>query len=71
MIVKCLLLYYCYLKYLDELGKEWVLFVELSEVVKVDLVIIWCDFLYFGVLGKKGYGYNVFYIFDFFSKIFS
>lgn len=31
------------------------------------MVIICCDFLYFGELGKKGYGYNIDSLLDFFK----
>lgn len=67
---KRLPLYHRYLKYLDESGKERVSSAELSEAVKVDSATIRRDFSYFGALGKKGYGYNV-YILDFFSKTLS
>lgn len=68
---KRLPLYHRYLKYLDESGKERVSSAELSEAVKVDSATIRRDFSYFGALGKKGYGYNVSYILDFFSKTLS
>lgn len=68
---KRLPLYHRYLKYLDESGKERVSSAELSEAVKVDSATIRRDFSYFGALGKEGYGYNVSYILDFFSKTLS
>lgn len=68
-MVKWLLFYYCFLKNLYVLGKQCVFLVELSDVVKVDLVMICWDFFYFGVFGKKGYGYNVDYLLLFFRKI--
>lgn len=40
---------------------------ELSEAVKVDSATIRRDFSYFGALGKKGYGYNVDYLLQFFK----
>lgn len=68
---KRLPLYHRHLKYLNESGKERVSSAELSEAVKVDSATIRRDFSYFGALGKKGYGYNVAYILDFFSKTLS
>lgn len=41
---------------------------ELSEAVKVDSATIRRDFSYFGALGRKGYGYNVEYLLEFFHK---
>src|SRR5699024_9351610 len=41
---------------------------ELSDAVKVDSATIRRDFSYFGALGKKGYGYNVDYLLEFFKK---
>ncbi|MCH2988226.1 redox-sensing transcriptional repressor Rex, partial [Listeria monocytogenes] len=64
-------LYHRYLKYLDETGKERVSSAELSEAVIVDSATIRRDFSYFGAVGKIGYGYNVSYILDFFSKTLS
>src|SRR5699024_6997170 len=40
---------------------------ELSEAVKIDPATIRRDFSYFGALGKKGYGYNVEYLLEFFK----
>ena len=40
---------------------------ELSEAVKVDSATIRRDFSYFGALGKRGYGYDVEYLLEFFS----
>ena len=41
---------------------------ELSDAVKVDSATIRRDFSYFGALGKKGYGYNVDYLLEFFKS---
>lgn len=41
VMVKWLLIYYCYLNILLDVDKKWVLLIELFEVVKVDLVMIW------------------------------
>lgn len=62
-------LYYRYLRILDEAGKKKVSSTELSEAVKVDSATIRRDFSYFGALGKRGYGYDVESLKNFFSKI--
>lgn len=63
---KRLPLYYRFLKNLYESGKERVSSKELSHAVKVDSATIRRDFSYFGALGKKGYGYNVVSLLEFF-----
>lgn len=65
---KRLPLYYRYIKNLHASGKKRVSSAELSEAVKVDSATIRRDFSYFGALGKKGYGYNVSYLLNFFAK---
>ncbi|MEK3889628.1 redox-sensing transcriptional repressor Rex [Bacillus sp. FSL K6-3431] len=65
---KRLPLYYRFIKNLHASGKQRVSSAELSEAVKVDSATIRRDFSYFGALGKKGYGYNVNYLLNFFSK---
>src|SRR5690625_1782951 len=65
---KRLPLYYRYLNNLNQQGKKRVSSQELSQAVKVDSATIRRDFSYFGALGKKGYGYNVEYVLDFFRK---
>lgn len=65
---KRLPIYYRYLRYLHEDGKERVSSTELSEAVKVDSATIRRDFSYFGALGKRGYGYDVETLMHFFSK---
>jgi redox-sensing transcriptional repressor len=65
---KRLPLYYRFLNNLNHQGKSRVSSKELSEAVKVDSATIRRDFSYFGALGKKGYGYNVDYLLDFFRK---
>ena len=65
---KRLPLYYRFLNNLHSQGKMRVSSKELSEAVKVDSATIRRDFSYFGALGKKGYGYNVEYLFSFFRK---
>lgn len=61
-------IYHRYLRYLHNAGKTRISSTELSEAVKVDSATIRRDFSYFGALGKRGYGYDVEYLLDFFSK---
>lgn len=65
---KRLPLYYRFLNNLNQQGKTRVSSKELSEAVKVDSATIRRDFSYFGALGKKGYGYNVEYLLNFFRE---
>jgi redox-sensing transcriptional repressor len=65
---KRLPLYFRFLENLKATGKQRVSSTELSEAVKVDAATIRRDFSYFGALGKKGYGYNVHYLLQFFRK---
>ena len=65
---KRLPLYYRYLNNLQHQEKTRVSSKELSEAVKVDSATIRRDFSYFGALGKKGYGYNVEYLLNFFRE---
>lgn len=65
---KRLPLYYRYLKYLFSSGKKKVSSSDLSEAVKIDSATIRRDFSYFGALGKRGYGYDVKDLMNFFSK---
>lgn len=65
---KRLPLYYRYLKYLFASGKTKVSSADLSEAVKIDSATIRRDFSYFGALGKRGYGYDVEDLMNFFSK---
>lgn len=64
---KRLPLYYRFLMNLHTQGKTRVSSKELSDAVKVDSATIRRDFSYFGALGKKGYGYNVDYLLEFFK----
>ena len=61
-------LYYRFILNLHNQGKARVSSKELSEAVKVDSATIRRDFSYFGALGKKGYGYKVDYLLEFFKK---
>ena len=62
-------LYYRYLIFLNDEGKENVSSTELAEAVQVDSASIRRDFSYFGALGKRGYGYDVKNLLNFFKKI--
>lgn len=62
-------IYHRYLRYLQNAGKKRISSTELSEAVKVDSATIRRDFSYFGELGKRGYGYNVDDLIDFFTKV--
>lgn len=65
---KRLPLYYRYLRILNHAGKQKVSSTELSEAVQVDSATIRRDFSYFGELGKRGYGYDVEALMNFFAK---
>ena len=65
---KRLPIYHRYLRFLHDAGKDRVSSSELSEAVKVDSATIRRDFSYFGALGKRGYGYDVLSLLDFFGK---
>lgn len=65
---KRLSIYYRYLQLLLDSGKDRVSSTELSEAVKVDSATIRRDFSYFGALGKRGYGYDVRSLLEFFTK---
>lgn len=62
-------IYHRYLRYLHNAGKKRISSSELSEAVKIDSATIRRDFSYFGALGKRGYGYDVDTLIDFFSKV--
>ena len=65
---KRLPLYHRYLKAFHDMGKLRISSTELSEAVKVDSATIRSDFSYFGALGKRGYGYDIEYLLEFFGK---
>ena len=65
---KRLPIYYRYLNMLSDSGKKRVSSNELAEAVKVDSAAIRRDFSYFGALGKRGYGYDVENLLEFFKK---
>ena len=66
---KRLPVYYRYLNVLLNANKRRVSSTELSEAVKVDSATIRRDFSYFGELGKRGYGYDVEKLLNFFKGI--
>lgn len=65
---KRLPIYYRYLNMLSDSGKKRVSSNELADAVKVDSATIRRDFSYFGALGKRGYGYDVENLLEFFKK---
>lgn len=66
---KRLPLYYRFLQNFANADKRRVSSGELSEVMKIDAATIRRDFSHFGALGRKGYGYDVHYLVDFFRTI--
>ena len=65
---KRLPLYYRFLQNFASDGKKRVSSQELSDAMKIDSATIRRDFSYFGALGKKGYGYDVMHLLDFFRQ---
>ncbi|MDO4680737.1 MAG: redox-sensing transcriptional repressor Rex [Aerococcus sp.] len=61
-------LYYRYLRAFSNMGKNRISSSELSDAVKIDSATIRRDFSHFGALGKRGYGYDVEVLLDFFRK---
>ncbi|WP_198439592.1 redox-sensing transcriptional repressor Rex [Aerococcus urinae] len=61
-------LYYRYLHNFKNMGKTRISSSELSDAIKVDSATIRRDFSHFGALGKRGYGYDVEALLDFFSR---
>ena len=66
---KRLPIYYRYLNILADSGKTRISSTELAEAVKVDSATIRRDFSYFGALGKRGYGYDIASLVEFFKKV--
>lgn len=64
---KRLPLYYRYFSHLYNTGVTRVSSAQLSESMKVDSATIRRDFSYFGALGKRGYGYDVETLMNFFK----
>ncbi|OIL34933.1 redox-sensing transcriptional repressor Rex [Oenococcus oeni] len=64
-------IYYYYLSWLHEAGIKRINSTEISEAIKFDAATVRRDFSYFGALGKRGFGYDVSALLDFFSKVLS
>lgn len=56
-------------KSLAEVEKEKVSSAELSKILQIDSTTIRRDFSYFGTLGRRGYGYDVFDMQKFFDQL--
>ncbi|MEK4487361.1 redox-sensing transcriptional repressor Rex [Psychrobacillus sp. FSL H8-0484] len=65
---KRLPLYYRFLQSFHNAGHKRVSSQELSDAMKIDSATIRRDFSHFGALGKKGYGYDVPNLLEFFRK---
>ncbi|WP_332651751.1 redox-sensing transcriptional repressor Rex [Lysinibacillus sp. 54212] len=65
---KRLPLYYRFLQNFANDGKKRISSKELSDAMKIDSATIRRDFSYFGALGKKGYGYDVPHLLEFFRE---
>lgn len=61
-------LYHRYLRLLFDAGRLRISSAELSEATKIDSATIRRDFSHFGELGKRGYGYDVEALLNFFNK---
>ncbi|SDK85342.1 redox-sensing transcriptional repressor [Lacicoccus qingdaonensis] len=66
--MKRLPLYYRYFKQAEEAATDRVSSKEISEALDIDSATIRRDFSYFGELGRKGYGYNVKSLLNFFME---
>ncbi|MEN2442465.1 redox-sensing transcriptional repressor Rex [Leuconostoc fallax] len=66
---KRLPIYYRYLTFLHDAGTNRISSAELSDAIKFDAATIRRDFSYFGALGKRGYGYDVKALLDFFADV--
>src|SRR5699024_9841896 len=60
-------LYHRYFTHLYEIGTKRISSAQLSETMKIDSATIRRDFSYFGALGKRGYGYDVETLMNFFK----
>lgn len=65
---KRLPLYYRFLQNFANAGQKRISSQELSESMKIDSATIRRDFSHLGALGKKGYGYDVQELLEFFRK---
>lgn len=66
--LKRLPLYYRFVSTLKSKGVDRVNSKAISEALQIDSATIRRDFSYFGELGKKGYGYNIDSLLDFFKS---
>lgn len=66
--LKRLPLYYRFVSSLKSKGIDRVNSKAISDVLQIDSATIRRDFSYFGELGKKGYGYNIDSLLDFFKS---
>ncbi|OQJ71761.1 redox-sensing transcriptional repressor Rex [Leuconostoc pseudomesenteroides] len=66
---KRLPIYFRYLTFLHDSGTDRISSSELSDAIKFDAATIRRDFSYFGALGKRGYGYEVKALLDFFANV--
>lgn len=66
-----LVLYYRSLKHFKALGYSRISSEELGEALQIDSATIRRDFSYFGTLGKRGYGYDVLDLVEFFKMVLS
>ncbi|WP_129045304.1 redox-sensing transcriptional repressor Rex [Companilactobacillus metriopterae] len=67
--IKRLPIYYRYFQFLKDEGTKKISSGELAEGIKIDSATIRRDFSYLGALGKRGYGYDVNELVDFFKKL--
>lgn len=65
---KRLPLYYRFIQNFANAGQKRISSQELSEVMKIDSATIRRDFSHLGAFGKKGYGYDVQSLLEFFRK---
>ncbi|HEJ8457679.1 TPA: redox-sensing transcriptional repressor Rex [Staphylococcus aureus] len=66
--LKRLPLYYRFVSSLKSKGIDRVNSKAISDALQIDSATIRRDFSYFGELGKKGYGYNIYSLLDFFKS---
>ncbi|MBU7903737.1 redox-sensing transcriptional repressor Rex [Staphylococcus aureus] len=66
--LKRLPLYYIFVSSLKSKGIDRVNSKAISDALQIDSATIRRDFSYFGELGKKGYGYNIDSLLDFFKS---
>ena len=66
--IKAFTLYYRFVSTLKSKGIDRVNSKAISEALQIDSATIRRDFSYFGELGKKGYGYNIDSMLEFFKS---